>query len=212
MSREQFGEAWREKFFGVIERFRGEKDHSICEGHENICHIPAVAPLAYLITKYPGISAEGMEHAQREITTTLPQPLIEFLKWSNGLRLFHRFSLHGTLGETPQPISLKYQNLFDRLADQPVDVVGLGSVTGARTKADYFLHPDGHVDLVAGDRISDVVHSWSRYDEMVLDELGWFSRFYDDVGKPTVEVSDMLRPKHREWERLKPKTEWELRK
>ena len=207
MTKEQFGPEWRTKFEEIIARFRRPTDRIFDDGFQAISFKERQYPGSEikqpgnLIMIYPGVSPDGLAKAQNEIIAPMPRPLAEFLLWSNGLKM-GPLSLHGTKAEKPQPVSLLYQNIRERYEDQAEDTVGLGGLVGQHSIAHYFLHCDGHVDLVAGRKITDIVETWPSYEAMVLAEVRRLSRFFDDDGNPLCTHRDMLMPRHLEWESI----------
>lgn len=195
-SPEQFGFAWQDDFEAAIARFRGPSDRTTDDGLQFICSTPYRAHLPYLLSLFPGVLPHLLEAAQADIATPMPQSLAEFLLRSNGLNQLDRFGMNGIIAARPQPISLRYGNWHERIVDQPRDVVGLGSAMGYCSKADYVLHPDGHVDLITGETMSDIGASWASHQDMVLDETRWFAQFHDDDGMAQVAIDEMLRHAH----------------
>lgn len=207
MIEEQFGPKWREEFESKIARFRRPNDRNSENGFQATSYGERQYPgddqklHENLILIYPGVSPDGLAKAQNEIIAPMPRPLAEFLLWSNGLK-FGLMGLNGTTYEKPQPISLVYENVYERYEDQPEDTVGLGGIEGYHSIAHYFLDKDGHVDLVAGRSMTNVVETWPSFEEMVLEEVQRLSSFYDDDGNPLCARGDMLMPRHLEWERI----------
>ena len=201
----QFGPDWQREFDAVISRFKGPGDSTTKGGTRLIRPIPRVAPLAHLLWLYAPIDHSDAENVRDEIGIEPPRPLLDFLSFSNGARLFENFSLRGCTGaqilrDGSQPISLRYGNIIEWVHNQPDTSIGLGSSTGYSSKSDYFLEPNGDVVLVTHDDYDSVAMRWPDFQTMLLDETKWYAQFYDDEGNADRASAERLRPELREWE------------
>ncbi|MDA5094707.1 SMI1/KNR4 family protein [Aliiroseovarius sp. KMU-50] len=153
-------------------------------------HVPHVAPFAYLATFYAGLDDKGIELAEAESDRFIPEAYRAFLLQTNGMRL-GELSLHGTTYSSActsgpgigQPISLVYQNVYERPEYVPAGHLGIGAVSGQRSSQGLlYLSSTGEVEMYHGD--ADLIGArWVSFEDFLQSEVLRQLSLYDAQGK-----------------------------
>lgn len=171
-------------------------------------HVPHVAPLAYLCTRYAGLTEKEISTAEEEAERYIPQPYREFLSHMNGAWLLG-ISLHGSIGTSAnrsgvgigQPISIWYQNAVERPEYIPEGHLGIGAINGDYySQGHLYLASTGEVELYNAN--GDIIGArWPSLEDFLTQEVTRRFDFYDEAGRE-IEGSKLLPGDTEEWERL----------
>lgn len=171
-------------------------------------HVPHVARLAYLCTRYAGLDEDGVRDAENEAERYIPEPYKELLRHMNGARLLG-VSLHGGIGGSVdrsgvgigQPISVWYQNAVERPNYIPDGHLGIGAINGEwSSQGHLYLASTGEVELYNA-RFDMIGARWSSLSDFLEVEIPRRFSLFDDEGRE-VEKSKRLPGDTDGWERL----------
>lgn len=161
-------------------------------------HIPDVAPFAYLATFYAGLDGTGIQAAEAECDRFIPDAYRALLRHTNGLRL-GELSLHGTTSQAAytsgpgigQPISLVYQNVYERPDYIPNGHLGIGAMNGAwHSQGHLYLASTGEVEMYHRDA-NLLGARWASFEEFLLSEIPRQLSLYDAGGRIKSDVKQL---------------------
>lgn len=171
-------------------------------------HVPHIAPMAYLCVWYPGLDGQGLEAAVEEADHHIPSSYRELLTVTNGGRWLG-VCLQGAAGALidrsaqgiGQPISLRYQNVFERPDYIPAGHLGIGSINGAwYSQGHLYLTSTGEVELYNA-RFDMIGARWGSLAEFLTTEMQRRFTLYD-AGGQLIEGAKLLPGDTADWEAM----------
>lgn len=175
----------------ILNRWKNGGKKKLSNGTELICHVPHVAPEAWLHEIYAPLSKENIESLENAVPLKLPQEYKEFLLRTNGINIFSdSLSIWG--------LRKSYSRSGDE-AIQPYDVISMNKER-PKNCPDTWLFFAGYswdgtrlfFDL-SSERDSGKVYRCERYNARIIQEwpsLGEFltseverlSKLFDEKG------------------------------
>ncbi|SMR71562.1 hypothetical protein SAMN04488030_1001 [Aliiroseovarius halocynthiae] len=161
-------------------------------------HVPGIAPLAYLATFYAGLDDNGIQAAEAECDRFIPDLYRALLRHTNGLRL-GKLSLHGTTFQSAytsgpgigQPISLVYQNVYERPNYIPNGHLGIGAMNGEwHSQGHFYLASTGEVEMYHRDA-NLLGARWASIEEFLQSEIPRQLSLYDAEGRIKSDVKQL---------------------
>jgi hypothetical protein len=156
-----------------------------------ICHVPSIAPNAWLHTQYGALNLEQISKLQDELGITIPDVYQEFLMASNGLNLFSdslrlmglRFSYSRTGDDARQPYDIVALN-EDRPDGAPKEWFYFGSYDwdGSRVFFDLSRGQDSKQVYYCERRTTKILNHWPDFNKWLIDEIDRLSTFFDNNG------------------------------
>lgn len=197
-----------------LERWRAQGWVEHESGGLQVCHLPAVAPLAHLHRVYPGLTEERLVETEAAYGKPLPAEYRRFLGWANGMTLFDgHLGLDGShvVGTVRSlidrsgvgigmPVSLDYGNVVERPAGLPPAAWAIGVISGSSGQGRLVLNQAGEVRLCSLTDVDDVATVWSSFSEMLFSEFDRMHALTGDQGEPLVEGAEFLPEAARRWE------------
>jgi hypothetical protein len=157
----------------------------LTNGTKLVCHVPHIAPQAWLHYIYKGLSIEQIEEFEKKFPVAFPSEYKEFLKESNGINVFSdSLSIWGL------------RNSYERTGDgaiQPYDILALNNERPKGCPNTWLFFGsyswDGTrllFDLANGDG-SNKVYRCARRSTQILQEWPsfwvWFDSEVERIGK-----------------------------
>ncbi|MHB0999149.1 MAG: SMI1/KNR4 family protein [Armatimonadota bacterium] len=170
-------------------------------GTRMICHVPHIAPKAWLHYIYAGLEDIKIDEIRRKLGLELPKDFVDFLECSNGINIFsdslcvfgHRTSYARTGDEAIQPYDLILMN-EERKGDMPITWLLIGSYLWDGSLMLYDLGiSDKKVYRCESDSYR-ILQEWDSLWKWLSSEVERLSELFDDNGieydenTPTVPV------------------------
>ncbi|WP_292065014.1 SMI1/KNR4 family protein [Brevundimonas sp. UBA7664] len=207
-----------------LERWRARGWAAHESGGLQVCHTPAVAPLAHLHWVYPGLTEDRLVETEAAYAKPMPPEYRRFLGWANGMSLFDghlSFTGSHVVGSSRSlldqcgvgigmPVSLDYGNVVERPAGLPATAWAIGVISGWSGQGRLVLNQSGEIRLCSLTDFDDVAAVWSTFGEMVLGEFDRMNALTGDAGEPHAEGAEFLPEAARRWER-KPQDKGSLK-
>lgn len=171
-------------------------------------HVPHVARYAYLFWRYAGLDDNGIRDAENEAERSIPEPYKDLLRHTNGARVLG-VSLHGGIGGSVdrsgvgigQPVSIRYQNVFERPDYIPEGHLGFGAINGEwSSQGHLYLASTGELELNNA-KFDIIGPRWPSLLDFLEDEIPRRFSNYDEEGRE-IEKSKRLPGGTENWERL----------
>lgn len=177
-----------ENVLNTLNKYEGGGIRKLKNGTKMICHVPHVAPEAWLHTIYTSLSDEDINTLEDNIPVALPKDYKEFLKICNGINIFS-----GSLDV------LGVRHSYSRIGDeaiQPYDIIdeNLGAPEGAPESWLFFggYSWDGTMvmfDLSEGTEnnkvylcareSAEILYEWNDFWSWLSEETDRLSKMFD---------------------------------
>lgn len=158
-------------------------------GAELYGHIPHVAPQAWFHTKHRALSDQDISLLEAELKRKIPNDFKEFLKWSNGLKLFglslsiygHRNNYDRSPAAARQPFSIRTPNIDERPigADPHYFFVGGYKEDGSALVID---DRNGKVFRLPERSGAPILNEWRDFETFLSSESSRLAQLFDSSG------------------------------
>lgn len=167
-----------------------------CKEYENgtkeYGHAPFIAPEAYNFCVFATLNEDDIVELERDLKREIPSQFRSFLMTdTNGLHLFHHFSLYGMrksynrdLNATPAPFGLLKPNIYEKPKNAKDTYFFIGGYRYDGSKL-YIDSEDGKVHFCKRRDASSLL-AWDSFEDMLLSESKRIFTLYDDRGRMLV--------------------------
>lgn len=164
-----------------------------CKEYENgtkeYGHAPFIAPEAYNFCVFATLNEDDIVELERDLKREIPSQFRSFLMTdTNGLHLFHHFSLYGIrksynrdLNATPEPFGLLEPNIYEKPKNAKDTYFFIGGYRYDGSKL-YIDSEDGKVHFCKRRDASSLL-AWDSFEDMLLSESKRIFTLYDDRGR-----------------------------
>ena len=158
-------------------------------GTELICHVPHVAPQAWLHKVYAKLSEEKIDKIRKELGVELPADFIEFLKCANGINIFSdslsiwglKTSYARTGDEAIQPYDLVALN-NEKKREIPMNWVIFGSYSWDGSEMLYDIKNGNPHVYRCENSSTKILQEWENLWVWLSSEVERLSKFFDEKG------------------------------
>jgi len=175
----------------ILNKWGNTSERVLANGTKQICHVPYVAPEAWLHEIYAGISEEDINGLEAKLQIQLPTEYREFLGNSNGINIFSdnlsicgvRKSYSRIGDEAVQPYSIVDLNT-ERPKGCPNTWLFFGSYSWDGSTMIFDLKDGKYSNKVYRcERWSTkIIQEWSNFDTWLLSETKRLSVFFNESG------------------------------
>lgn len=174
-----------------INQWESKGIHQCRNGARLVCHLPKVAPKAYLHDVFPALNEKEIYHLENKVEQTFPTWLKNLYRIVNGLNIFsctialfgHRKNNErGFEGASCQPFNIVTPNTTERMPDAPPNAIFIGSYNWDGSL--IFCYSDSHNPYIfRTERDSfNPVNKWLSFDEFIGNEYSRISLFFNSDG------------------------------
>lgn len=189
------------KVFSNLEKWETGSKKIIANGTKLICHVPHIAPQAWLHEIYAGLSEDKINELKRKISDKLSNDYVEFLKVANGINIFSdSLSIWGVRtsyvrkgDEAIQPYDLIAEN-EDMKGQFPESWLMIGSYSWDGSTVGYNLSNNSNKVFLCKPDSDEIVKEWDDLWTWLNEEIERLSLLFDMNGKkydedaPTIPV------------------------
>lgn len=159
-------------------------------GTKLIGAVPHIGSMAYLHSIYAPLTEDEIAVLEQEINNELPTSLKEFYRFANGCNLFQTLEINGlrknydrSLDDNAyQPISLKYQNVFNQPLGKTDDCIFFGAYDWDGSCL-FMRKNERKVFLCLPDNVDQILYEWPGFEEFLLGEVKRLANMFDDNGR-----------------------------
>jgi hypothetical protein len=172
-----------------LKRWQNGGMKTLENGTELICHVPHVAPQAWLHTVYARLSDEKIDEIKKEIGVELPVDFIEFLKCANGINIFSdslsiwglRTSYARTGDAAIQPYDLVALNQ-EKKGKIPTDWIVFGSYSWDGSEMLYDIKSSNSKVYRCENGSKKILQEWETLWAWLSSEVERLSKLFDEKG------------------------------
>ena len=160
---------------------------------------PHIAPKAWLHSIYPGLKEKQIELLKTQLGRDIPNDYLEFLKISNGIKLFTTtFCLDGfrsnyqrTIEDSRQPFDILIKNVMERSLHIRSSLFCIGGYDWDGSSL-YIDERTNRVVLLDGDDEGHTIYEWDNFEVMFESEVSRLITLFDKNGVVLDEDSSTL--------------------
>ena len=179
-----------DEFISILRQWETGGKRILKNGAEQICHVPHVAPAAWLHLIYAGLSNKQIKLMEKDLNQKLPKDVNSFLIKANGINIFsdslsifgYRSSFSRIGDEAIQPYDLSSENQ-DMRSYKPASWLGIGGYSWDGSTVFYDLSAS-QTEVFRCERYSTIkVNRWESIIDWLMSETKRLSGLFDSTGK-----------------------------
>ena len=172
----------------VLNKYEGGGKRELENGTKLICHVPHLAPEAWLHEIYVNLSEKQINELENNIPVPLPTDYREFLKICNGINIFSdslyvlgvRDSYSRKGDEAIQPYDIVRSNM-ERPKGCPDSWLFFGGYSwdGTRVMFDLSEGTENNKVYLCARRSTEILYEWNDFWSWLSDETDRISKLFD---------------------------------
>lgn len=178
-----------EKVLPILEKAKTLGERVLPNGSRLICHVPHVAPEAWLHAVYAPLLERDIISLEKQIRRPIPPVFKEFLKVANGIQIFScsmsidglRANFARTGDAVWQPFSIVTPNTIERPKDAQESFFFIGGYEWDGSR----LYIDSKTSKVfrSESGTAKPINEWNNFEEMLVTETIRIALLFDDQGR-----------------------------
>lgn len=155
-----------------------------------VCHVPHVAPEAWLHEIYSPLTEEDILKLEKELQKSLPTDLKQFYTFANGINIFSdSLSIWGqrnSYEREGEAIFLPYDMVSLNEENNwycPKGWIYFGSYSWDGSQMVFDLTSDKKKILRVKNGSTEILNEWSTFSEWLSSEINRLAKFFDTKGK-----------------------------